>query len=57
MVEKQHEEKPEEVVLCCLSSLEMCKQCPRGSDVHIKNLRKSENESVGVCVCANCTTC
>lgn len=57
MIEKMTEEKPEEVAIWSLSSLEMCKQCPRGSDVHIKNLRKSENVSVGMCVCANCTTC
>lgn len=51
MIEKLTDEKPEEVAMWSLSSLEMCKQCPRGSDVHIKNLRKSENVSVGLCLC------
>lgn len=46
MIEKQLEEKPEEVVMWSLSSLEMCKRCPGGSDVHIK-----EPEKVRECIC------
>jgi len=50
MIMEQLERKPEGVVMWSVSSPEMCKLCPKGSDVHTKNLRKSR-ECVCVCVC------
>lgn len=50
MIVEQLERKPEGVVMWSVSSPGMCKLCPKGSDVHNKNLRKSE--SVSVCVLA-----
>lgn len=54
MIMEQLERKPEGVVMWSVSSPEMCKLCPKGSDVHTKNLRKSKG---CVCVCASSTTC
>lgn len=48
MIMEQLERKPEGVVMWSVSSPEMCKLCPNGSDDHNKNLRKSES----VCVLA-----
>lgn len=50
MIMKQLERKPEGVVMWSFSSPEMCKLCPRGSDVHNKKPEKVR-ECVCVCVC------
>lgn len=49
MTVEQLERKPEGVVMWSVSSPRMCKLCPKGLDVHNKNLRKLE--CVSVCVC------
>lgn len=51
MIVEQLEREPEGVVMWSVSSPEMCKLCPKGSDIHNKNLRKSKSVSV-LCVLA-----